>query len=162
MLGHHALMCQERIWAAARRLESSGDARVLTLAAVGLTIGQPGSQVRGLDIEHFASRGVTITAGGNAQIAGCFIGTDPTGEAAAPNATGLVIENSSNLIGGPIITCSARDKHKHMHPGDVLVDDREKHRATYEAAGVVFVHHANAKDSLRQLVKFFPSVRTAA
>ncbi|MGH6729783.1 MAG: 5' nucleotidase, NT5C type, partial [Sphingomicrobium sp.] len=26
--------------------------------------------------------------------------------------------------GVPIITCMARDKHKHMHCGDVLVDDR--------------------------------------
>ena len=45
----------------------------------------------------------------------------------------------------PIITCMARDKHKHMKPGDVLVDDRENHRAAYEAAGVVFVHHRNAR-----------------
>ena len=46
-----------------------------------------------------------------------------------------------------------------MHEGDVLVDDREKHRAAYEAAGVVFVHHRNAQDSLRQLAKIFPSMR---
>ena len=69
--------------------------------AVGLTIGQPGSQVSGLDIENFGYSGIVVTAAGNAQVAGCFIGTDPTGEAAAPNVTGLVIENSSNLIGGP-------------------------------------------------------------
>jgi hypothetical protein len=67
----------------------------------GLTIGQPGSQVRGLDIENCLYRGVTVTAGGNVQVAGCFIGTNPAGEIAAPNVTGLVIENSSNLIGGP-------------------------------------------------------------
>jgi hypothetical protein len=47
-----------------------------------------------------------------------------------------------------------------MHPGDVLVDDREKHREAYEAAGVVFVHHRNAEDSLRQLAKIFPSIRS--
>ena len=46
-----------------------------------------------------------------------------------------------------------------MHPGDVLVDDREKHRDAYEAAGVVFVHHQNAEDSLRQLAKIYPSVK---
>jgi hypothetical protein len=56
----------------------------------------------------------------------------------------------------------ARDKHLHMHRGDVLVDDREKHRAEYEAAGVVFVHHRNAEDSLRQLAKIFPSVKVPA
>ena len=51
----------------------------------GLTIAQQGSQVLGLDIENFLERGVLITAGGNVQVAGCFIGTDPTGETAAPN-----------------------------------------------------------------------------
>ena len=47
-------------------------------------------------------------------------------------------------------------------PGDVLVDDRENHRAAYEAAGVVFIHHKNAEDSLRQLAEIFPSVRSAS
>jgi len=60
---------------------------------------------------------------------------------------------ADHFPGVPIITCMARDKHKHMHDGDVLVDDREKHRAAYEEAGVVFVHHRNAEDSLRQLAK---------
>jgi 5'(3')-deoxyribonucleotidase len=65
---------------------------------------------------------------------------------------------AAHFPGVPIITCMARDKHKHMHSGDVLVDDRENHRAAYEAAGVVFVHHKNAKDSLRQLARIFPSI----
>jgi 5'(3')-deoxyribonucleotidase len=69
---------------------------------------------------------------------------------------------AEHFPGVPIITCMARDKHKHMHPGDVLVDDREKHREAYEEAGVVFVHHKNAEDSLRQLAKFFPSVGVLA
>ena len=55
-----------------------------------------------------------------------------------------------------------RDKHKHMKPGDVLVDDRENHRAAYEAAGVVFVHHKNAEDTLRQLAGIYPSVKVQA
>jgi hypothetical protein len=69
----------------------------------GLTIAQPESQVRGLDIEKFGvnGSGILITAAGNVQVAGCFIGTDPTGTAAAPNYRGVVIENSSNVIGGP-------------------------------------------------------------
>ena len=83
----------------------------------------------------------------------------PIGTWAAPQKVEWAAEH---FPGVPIITCLACDKHKHMHPGDVLVDDREKHRATYEAAGVVFVHHANAKDSLRQLAKFFPSISIAA
>ena len=69
---------------------------------------------------------------------------------------------AEHFPGVPIITCMARDKHKHMHPGDVLVDDREKHRAEYEAAGVVFVHHKNAEDSLRQLAEVYPSVAAPA
>ena len=72
-----------------------------SFAADGLTLDQQGSQVFGLDIENFAADGVLITAGGNAQVAGCFIGTDPTGEIAAPNGAGVAIENSFNTIGGP-------------------------------------------------------------
>ena len=69
---------------------------------------------------------------------------------------------ATHFPGVPIITCIARDKHKHMKAGDVLVDDRENHRAAYEEAGVVFVHHRNAEDSLGQLTKIFPSVKVAA
>jgi 5'(3')-deoxyribonucleotidase len=83
----------------------------------------------------------------------------PLGSWAAPQKVEWAAEH---FPGVPIITCMARDKHKHMHSGDVLVDDREKHRADYEAAGVVFVHHKNAEDSLRQLAAIFPSVRVAA
>jgi 5'(3')-deoxyribonucleotidase len=80
----------------------------------------------------------------------------PLGKWAAPQKVQWAAEH---FPGVPIITCMAADKHKHMHPGDVLVDDREKHRAVYERAGVVFVHHKNAEDSLRQLAKIFPSVK---
>ena len=80
----------------------------------------------------------------------------PLGRWAAPQKIEWAAEH---FPGVPIITCMARDKHKHMHPGDVLVDDREQHRAAYEQAGVVFVHHRNAEESLRQLAKIFPSVK---
>jgi 5'(3')-deoxyribonucleotidase len=83
----------------------------------------------------------------------------PLGKWAAPQKVEWAAEH---FPGVPIITCMAADKHKHMHPGDVLVDDREKHRAVYEAAGVVFVHHKNAEDSLRQLAKIFSSVKASA
>ena len=66
---------------------------------------------------------------------------------------------AAHFPGVPIVTCLARDKHKHMHPGDVLVDDREKHRDAYEAHGVLFIHHRNAADSLRRLAKIYPSVK---
>jgi 5'(3')-deoxyribonucleotidase len=80
----------------------------------------------------------------------------PLGKWAAPQKMEWAAEH---FPGVPIITCMAADKHRHMHPGDVLVDDREKHRGAYEAAGVVFVHHGNAEDSLRKLAKIFPSVK---
>jgi 5'(3')-deoxyribonucleotidase len=80
----------------------------------------------------------------------------PIGTWAAPQKVEWAAEH---FPGVPIATCLARDKHKHMKPGDVLVDDREKHRAAYEEAGVVFVHHKNAEASLRQLAKVFPSVK---
>jgi hypothetical protein len=83
----------------------------------------------------------------------------PLGNWAAPQKVEWAAEH---FPGVPIITCMARDKHKHMKPGDVLVDDRENHRAAYEAAGVVFVHHRSAEDSVRQLARIFPSVEVPA
>ena len=79
----------------------------------------------------------------------------PLGSWAAPQKTEWAADH---FPGVAIVTCMARDKHKHMDPGDVLVDDRENHRAAYEDAGVVFIHHKNAQDSLRQLAELFPSV----
>jgi hypothetical protein len=79
----------------------------------------------------------------------------PIGNWAAPQKVDWAAEH---FPGVPIITCMARDKHKHMKRGDVLVDDRENHRAAYEEAGVVFVHHTSAQDSLKQLAEIFPSV----
>ena len=83
----------------------------------------------------------------------------PMGNWAAPQKVKWAAEH---FPGVPIITCMARDKHEHMTAGDVLVDDRENHRAAYEDAGVVFIHHRNAADSIRQLAKIFPSVNAAA
>src|SRR5215213_5861962 len=83
----------------------------------------------------------------------------PLGNWAAPQKINWAAEH---FPGVPIITCMARDKHKHMHRGDVLVDDRETHRAAYEAAGVIFVHHKSAEESLRQLAASYPSVKVPA
>jgi 5'(3')-deoxyribonucleotidase len=83
----------------------------------------------------------------------------PLGKWAAPQKVAWAAEH---FPGVPIITCMARDKHRHMEPGDVLVDDREDHRTAYEAHGVVFVHHKNAADSIRQLAAIFPSMKASA
>ena len=83
----------------------------------------------------------------------------PTGSWAAPQKVEWAAEH---FPGVPIITCMAADKHKHMHPGDVLVDDRPNHRHLWENAGGIFVHHKNAKDSIRQLAEIYPSVKADA
>ncbi len=80
----------------------------------------------------------------------------PLGKWAAPQKVKWAAEH---FAGVPIVTCMARDKHKFMQAGDVLVDDRENHRAAYENAGIVFVHHVSAADSVRQLAGIFPSVK---
>ncbi|AWN37163.1 hypothetical protein [Methylobacterium radiodurans] len=50
-----------------------------------------------------------------------------------------------------VITTSAALKREHCHPGDALVDDREKYRHLWEGAGGVFIHHRSARASVRQL-----------
>lgn len=79
----------------------------------------------------------------------------PLGNWAAPQKIEWAAEH---FPGVPIITCMARDKAKHMKAGDVLVDDRENHRAAHEGEGVVFVHHKSAADTLRQLANIYSSV----
>ncbi|AWK85581.1 hypothetical protein [Azospirillum thermophilum] len=51
----------------------------------------------------------------------------------------------------PVITCMARDKARYGGPGCVLVDDREKARDPWEAAGGTFVLHVNAATSIAAL-----------
>ena len=83
----------------------------------------------------------------------------PFGNWAAPQKVRWAAEH---FPGTRIITCMARDKYRHMTKGDVLVDDREDHRAKWEDAGGVFVHHKNARASLEQLARLFPSVKLEA
>ena len=83
----------------------------------------------------------------------------PLGKWAAPHKERWAAEH---FPGVPIITTMARNKHLHMEPGDVLVDDRENHRKLWEDAGGIFIHHRNAEDSLRQLAKIYPTVKAEA
>lgn len=53
--------------------------------------------------------------------------------------------------GVPVITTLAALKHEHRHPGDVLVDDRDKHRHLWEREGGLFVHHKDARSSIAKL-----------
>jgi hypothetical protein len=55
-----------------------------------------------------------------------------------------------------MITCPAKDKKLHMKPGDVLIDDREKHREAWEEAGGLWITHTSAESSLAQLRTLVP------
>jgi hypothetical protein len=79
----------------------------------------------------------------------------PLGNWAAPQKVRWAAEH---FRGVPIITCMARDKYRHMQPGDVLVDDSLTHRARWEEAGGTFVHHKTARASLEELARLFPSI----
>jgi 5' nucleotidase, deoxy (Pyrimidine), cytosolic type C protein (NT5C) len=56
-----------------------------------------------------------------------------------------------NFPGVPLIATSAALKREHCHPGDVLVDDRDQHRALWEDAGGLFIHHRSAQKSIQAL-----------
>ena len=83
----------------------------------------------------------------------------PLGKWAAPQKERWA---AKHFPGVPIITTMARQKHLHMDPGDVLVDDRENHRKLWEDAGGIFIHHKSAELSLRALAKVYPSVKVEA
>ena len=80
----------------------------------------------------------------------------PLGKWAAPQKQRWA---ARHFPGVPIITTMARDKHLHMRPGDVLVDDRDLHRGLWEKAGGIFVHHRDARSTLHQLAQLYPTVR---
>lgn len=52
-----------------------------------------------------------------------------------------------------VICCLAREKGLHARPGDVLIDDWEKHRALWEARGGLWVTHTSAKTTLARLAE---------
>lgn len=53
----------------------------------------------------------------------------------------------------PVITCMARDKARYASPGAILVDDREKARDPWVAAGGRFILHRNAAESIAELAR---------
>jgi hypothetical protein len=83
----------------------------------------------------------------------------PLGNWAAPQKVRWVAEH---FPGTNVITTMARDKYTHMTGLDVLVDDRADHREKWESAGGTFIHHKNARDSIRQLAAIYPSVNVPA
>lgn len=51
----------------------------------------------------------------------------------------------------PIICCRSRNKWHHCRPGDVLIDDWEKHRSKWEAAGGLWITHTDAASTIDKL-----------
>jgi hypothetical protein len=68
---------------------------------------------------------------------------------------------AQHFPGVRMITCMARDKRNHAKEGDVLVDDNDKFRHLWEAAGGIFVHHKSAAQSIEELRNYFPVKETA-
>lgn len=73
----------------------------------------------------------------------------PLGTWAAPQKRGWVARQFGPDV--EVITCMARDKHRFGGPQTVLVDDRDKARAPWEAAGGDFVLHHSASRSIEDL-----------
>lgn len=55
--------------------------------------------------------------------------------------------------GVPLIATSAALKREHCHPGDALVDDRDRYRNLWEGAGGHFIHHRDAESSIAALAE---------
>jgi hypothetical protein len=74
----------------------------------------------------------------------------PIGKWAEPQKRAWVERHFPGL---QVITTLARNKPRYCSPEDVLVDDQERHREGWEAAGGVFVHHTDAGSTCAQLNK---------
>lgn len=69
----------------------------------------------------------------------------PIGKWAEPQKRAWV---ERHFPGMEVITTLARHKSRYCSPGDVLVDDQERHREAWETAGGHFIHHMDADASL--------------
>lgn len=52
----------------------------------------------------------------------------------------------------PVVCCSSKDKSLHGVPGDILIDDWEKHRSLWVDMGGRWITHTSARNSIRQLL----------
>jgi len=58
-----------------------------------------------------------------------------------------------HFSGIPVVTCPSKDKCLFCQPGDILVDDLEKYKHLWEAAGGTFILHTSAKNSILKLTE---------
>ncbi|MEN3971763.1 hypothetical protein WJS89_03685 [Sphingomicrobium sp. XHP0235] len=77
----------------------------------------------------------------------------PMGKWAEPQKRAWAKKHFPDLA---VITCMARDKWRYAEPGDVLVDDREKQRATWENEGQGrFILHTSPATTLKALGEIY-------
>lgn len=77
-------------------------------------------------------------------------------EEAASNKIAWVRKNLGDV---EIRCCLSREKYLHATPGDVLIDDWEKHKRLWISAGGVWITHRNAAETIRELAAIqFPSL----
>lgn len=62
----------------------------------------------------------------------------------------------------PVVMCRSAEKAMFAKPGDVLIDDWDRYRDKWRAAGGIFIHHADASSSLDLLGALHPELRTGA
>jgi len=74
----------------------------------------------------------------------------PSGDWAAPQKRKWCAEQLS-LPAERVLVVDATDKALFSHPGAVLIDDYEKHRAPWEARGGIFIHFRSAMESIALL-----------
>jgi hypothetical protein len=70
---------------------------------LALRAGSDGSTIEGLVVNRFSGNGIVVRSSNN-KVQGNWVGTDATGTAAAPNGTGIDVQDAGvtgNLIGGP-------------------------------------------------------------
>jgi hypothetical protein len=68
--------------------------------ASGLSIAAGSSTIRGFVVNRWTREGILLRTGANNTVAGNFIGTTVSGNAAAANGLGLYIASQNNIIGG--------------------------------------------------------------
>lgn len=68
---------------------------------------------------------------------------------AADNKRGWVSKNLGDHI--EVRCCLSREKYLHAQPGDVLVDDWEKYKESWQRTGGIWITHTSAKSTIEKL-----------
>lgn len=78
-------------------------------------------------------------------------GVPPLVPEAADNKRAWIAKNLGNHV--EVRCCASREKYLHASPGDVLIDDWERYRDLWIAAGGVWITHLSAIETNRALTK---------